>query len=114
MRPSIVRNKRIIVGVLACLLSGASLMRAQTRGGDVPFKIVKLDPALDSIISPDAKLDTLGDKFGLAEGPVWVPEGAGGYLLFSDIASNRIYRWERGKPLSIYMDKAGYTGKDNL
>jgi hypothetical protein len=26
-----------------------------------PFKIVRLDPALDDIIAPDAKLETLGE-----------------------------------------------------
>ena len=36
------------------------------------FAIVKLDPALDAIVSPDAALETVGDRFGLTEGPVWV------------------------------------------
>ena len=40
------------------------------------FAIVKLDPALDAIVSPDATLDTIGDRFGLTEGPVWIQDGA--------------------------------------
>jgi hypothetical protein len=32
------------------------------------FTIVRLDPSLDSIVSPDATLDTIGDRFGLTEG----------------------------------------------
>jgi gluconolactonase len=100
--------------VLGAIVSGAALTFAQGPAADVPFKIVRLDPALDSIISSDAKLELLGDKFGLAEGPVWIQDGQEGYLLFTDIAANRIYRWQRGKPLSVHMDRAGYTGKDNL
>jgi gluconolactonase len=114
--------KKIAAGVAMALLAGnglPGLTRAQTQGGgqpqgDVPFKIVRLDPALDSIVSPDAKLEMLGDRFGLAEGPVWIPDGQSGYLLFSDIAANLIYRWSPGAPLSVFMEKAGYTGRDTL
>src|SRR5258708_24219527 len=101
------------------LVAGAGVIEAQAPPvptGDVPFKIVKLDPALDSIISPDAKLETLGAKFGLAEGPVWMPaqNGQVGFLLFSDIAANLIYRWSPDRGLSVFLEKAGYTGKDTL
>src|ERR1041385_3440355 len=64
---------------------------------DRPFRVVKLDPALDAIITSDAKAELLGDRFGLNEGPVWVQEGANGYLLFSDMLDNVIYKWEAGK-----------------
>jgi gluconolactonase len=76
-----------------------------------PFRIVKLDPALDQIIAPNAKLEMLGEHFGLTEGPVWMPEG---YLLFSDVAANVIYKWQQGKPLSVFLENSGYTGKDVL
>ena len=85
---------RALACFLAASVAGAVLIRAQAPQqlpqGDVPFKIVKLDPALDAIISPDAKLETIGDRFGLAEGPVWMPGPRGaqdGFLLFSDIAA---------------------------
>ena len=70
-----------------------------------PSKIVRLDPALDSIISTDAKIEILGEHFGLTEGPVWIQDAAGGYLLFSDCAANVIYKWMAGKPLSVYLEK---------
>lgn len=38
------------------------------------------------------------------EGPVWIPAG---YLLFTDVPANRIYKWEAGKDLSIYMEPSG-------
>lgn len=77
-----------------------------------PFKIIKLDPALDQIISPDAKLETLGDHFGLTEGPVWVQHAGVGYLLFSDNAANKIYKWSPHAPLSVFLEKSGYTGNN--
>ncbi|HTW62992.1 MAG TPA: SMP-30/gluconolactonase/LRE family protein [Bryobacteraceae bacterium] len=77
-----------------------------------PFKILKFDPALDQIVSPSAKLETLGDHFGLTEGPVWVQHGGDGYLLFSDNAANKIYKWSPHAPLSVFLEKSGYTGND--
>jgi gluconolactonase len=88
------------------------VLRAQTQNG-TPFRIEKLDPALDEIIAPDATLETLGDRFALTEGPVWVPEGRDGYLLFSDNAANVIYKWSANSPLSVFLEKSGFTGTDN-
>jgi gluconolactonase len=75
--------------------------------------VLRLDPALDVIISPDAKLETLKeDYFGFIEGPVWMPEPAGGYLLFSDIPANRVYKWDPKGGLSAFLEKSGFTGTD--
>jgi gluconolactonase len=97
--------------LLFSILVLAGLLPAQPPA-DRPFKIIKLDPALDNIISPDAKLETLGEHFGLSEGPVWVQHGAEGYLLFSDNAGNEIYKWSPHGPLSVFLQKSGYTGND--
>lgn len=79
---------------------------SQTTAGK-PFKIVRLDPALDDIVAPGARLETLGERFGLTEGPVWVPDGRKGFLLFSDCAGNVIYKWMQDSPLSVFLEKAG-------
>ncbi|MEP7352677.1 MAG: SMP-30/gluconolactonase/LRE family protein [Acidobacteriota bacterium] len=80
----------------------------------VPYNLVRLDPALDSIISAEAPLEILGEHFGLTEGPVWVKDAAGGYLLFSDCAANVIYKWQPNSPLSVFLERSGFTGRDNL
>ncbi len=77
-----------------------------------PFSITKLDPALDDIIAPDAKLELQGDYFGLTEGPVWVPDEQGGYLLISEMVSNLIYKMTADKKVTVFLDKAGYSGDD--
>jgi gluconolactonase len=78
------------------------------------FRIEKLDPALDAVIDVNVKLETLGDRFALTEGPVWMPgeNGRPGFLLFSDNAANVIYKWQEGQPLSVYLENSGYTGRD--
>jgi len=103
---------RLFIGFLL-----ASAVHAQAPAPR-PFKVVRLDPALDTILSTDAKIEILGEHFGLTEGPVWIQDPAGGYLLFQRLRRERdlnvIYKWMAGKPLSVYLEKSGYTGTDTL
>jgi gluconolactonase len=99
----------IVLGVWVSWALGA-----QTPAG-TPFRIEKLDPALDELIAPDAQLEMLGDRFALTEGPLWMPgeNGQPGYLLFSDNAANVIYKWAPNSPLSVFLESSGFTGRDN-
>ena len=81
------------------------------RGTDiqqVETKIQREDPALDTIIAQDAKIEKLAGGFLFTEGPVWVRDG--GYLLFSDPNNNLIYRWSEEDGVSVYRTHSGYTG----
>ena len=69
--------------------------------------IERLDLALDALVPQDATLEVLAEGFDWSEGPVWVP--AGGYVLFSDIPPNAIYRWKEGEGKSLYLQPSGYT-----
>ncbi len=71
----------------------------------------RLDAELDQIISTDAQLELLAEGFDWSEGPVWVTE-EGGYLLFSDIPPNRIYKWKEGDSISLYLEPSGFSGED--
>lgn len=99
---------------LTLLAIAPVLSYAQTSAPPMPrpFSIEKLDPSLDAIISTDAQLELVGDRFGLTEGPVWMQAPGGGYLLFSDLISNVIYRWDPSGKISVFLDKAGYSGND--
>jgi gluconolactonase len=72
-------------------------------------RIVRNDPALDSIVPPDLKAERLAEGFLFTEGPVWSPDG---HLLFSDPNANTIYRWSDNDGLSVFRTKSGYTGFD--
>lgn len=111
-RPRAGRRQRVLAGLLFGVL-GCGLAQAQAPPDGSPFRIERLDPALDAIIDANARLETLGDRFALTEGPVWVPDLDGGALLFSDNAGNVIYKWVQGKPLSVFLEKSGFTGTDN-
>lgn len=72
--------------------------------------IERLDPALDALVAPDAKLEVIGEGYAWCEGPVWVKED-GGFLLFSDIPNNVIMRWDAKGGARLYLKPAGYTGR---
>lgn len=70
--------------------------------------IERLDPALDGLIAPDAKIEVIAQGFRWTEGPAW--NAATGELLFSDIPNNVINAWSDEKGLRVFMKPAGYTG----
>lgn len=78
----------------------------------VKTEIVKVDPALDQIITAGTQLEKLAGGFLFTEGPVWVPATANtsGYLLFSDPNSNTIYRWSPDGQVSVFRTKSGFSG----
>lgn len=89
------------VMMLAVLLAGSAGAQAPAR----EFKIIKLDPGLDAIVSPTAKLETLGERFGLTEGPVWVSDSPStGHLLFSDLTANVIYKRTADGHVSVFAE----------
>jgi gluconolactonase len=103
-------RRRLSAFLLFTLALGFSVLGAQTQN---KTWIKKLDPALDQIVSPNAKVEVLKDDyFGISEGPVWVKEGQAEFLVFSDIGSNNIYKWTSEGKLSVYLEKTGWSGND--
>ena len=96
-----------LLAFLAVTLS-AQVLRTE------PYNLVRLDPRLDDIIDQDSPLEVLGEHFGLTEGPLWMDDENGGYLIFSDCAANVIYKWQPFAPLSVFLEKSGFTGESNL
>lgn len=105
-------SHRLVVLALAACLAVTGVPAVAQAPAPRPFRIVEQDARLDAVISRDAELVLLGDRFGLTEGPVWVPDGGEGFLLFSDLISNVIYRWAPGEPITVYLEQSGYSGDD--
>ena len=112
--------KRLLHSYLYLTLCMAILSSPISAQSPAPGPIVKLDPSLDQIVPADAKLELLKDEgtFEGGEGPLWIQHGQSGYLLFSDVGGNRIFRWTpncfkfpcatAGK-LSVFLDHSGYA-----
>jgi gluconolactonase len=102
--------RKVSIAVVLCVAAMAGAVRAQSPN-DKP--VTRLDPALDALIAPDARLELVKGGFGFTEGALWVPQGDSGYLLFSDIPANVIYMWNPiDDKISVYRDHSGYTGQD--
>jgi len=72
-------------------------------------KVTRYDAALDAIVPQDWKIEKLtDDAFTWSEGPVWVADG--GYLLFTDVPQNTLYRWSPKDGLEVFLKPSGYTG----
>lgn len=101
--------RKICISLAAVLATAFATELAQAQA-DKPV-VVKKDPALDALIAPDARLEKIAGGFGFTEGALWVPRG-GGYLLFSEMPGNVIYRLSRDGKVSVLMEKCGYRGVD--
>lgn len=91
---------------LLCLCSAVVLGKTPTTIGSVE----RLDPAFDALVPAEAKIEVLAGGFTWTEGPVWVDDESGGYLLFSDIPRNSIFRWSESRGIDLFMNPSGYTG----
>ncbi|HYM93171.1 MAG TPA: SMP-30/gluconolactonase/LRE family protein [Chitinophagaceae bacterium] len=93
----------ILFVIVACTNNKKEQTNYKTIG-----TIERLDPALDSIISPGAQAEIIADSFVWSEGPVWVESQK--MLLVSDVKKNTVYKWTEEKGKEVYLTPSGYTG----
>jgi len=90
----------------------APTLPATVKSHHAPYptfgSIERLNPALDKLLPAGAVIEKLAEGFDWIESPLWVAKG--GYLLFSEIPLNSIYKWEEGRGVSLFMNPAGYSG----
>jgi gluconolactonase len=91
---------------LAALVSRDA--RAQEKETPTLGTIERLDPRLDPIVPRDARVERLAEGFDWSEGPVW--DRRGGFLLFSDVPLNTVFKWQQGKGVRVFLKPSGYTG----
>jgi gluconolactonase len=64
-------------------------------------------PGLTRIVPRDALLETVSTGFTATEGPLWNRREE--YLLWSDMAGDRIYRWKPGAGTSVFVDPSSHS-----
>jgi gluconolactonase len=117
MRDSRLAN---LLAVVVVFSAGAALAQrgAPAMRGDgpppaaKPFSITRLDPALDAVVASDTQAELIASGFGLNEGPLWVRDGASGYLVVAGLLDNVLYKISADKKVSVLLERAGYTGTD--
>jgi len=102
------RQVSLALPLLAAMLASLWLACATPADPTSSARFVRLDPRFDRLVPPDAKVERIADGFTWVEGPVW--DRRGGYLLFSDIPANAVYKWKEGEGVSLFLKPSGYTG----
>jgi gluconolactonase len=100
--------RRILIAAIVTVLAGASAHTQESTD----HAVVRLDPALDALIAPDARVELVKDGFGFTEGPVWVQEGKDGYLLFTDMPGNVVWKLTADGKASVHLSNVGYNGPE--
>jgi gluconolactonase len=109
------------IAIAALLACGGGETPSETEGiksMDGAGQVLKVDPLLDTIIPADYRIEKLAEGMVFTEGPVWVPQG--GYLLFSDVRGNAMYKWAPGEGTTDLLkpvyegDQEGLTGSNGL
>jgi gluconolactonase len=92
------------LGLTTTGLEGQSMTTPKTIG-----TLIKADPRFDALVAPGTAIEVLADGYDWSEGPVWVPR-EGGFLLWSDVPANTIYKWSPGQAAAAFMKPSGFTG----
>ena len=78
-----------LLAALAVALGIAPTATAAEAFPAVAGRIVRLDPRLDALLPPDARLEE---------------------VYYSDIPANAIYRWRPGERAAVFVSPSGYSG----
>ncbi len=84
-----------------CLLAAPAF--AQTATKPDTMRVVRLDPALDAVITPGTRVGRVAGGFGFVEGPVW----KNGRLYFSDVKDNVIRALDRMGNVVVVLKASG-------
>jgi gluconolactonase len=96
--------KKTGIRILALVFMG-SLLFVGCRSKEKVFPVGEFLPESErfwEVVPRGAVMERIGIAFEFTEGPAWHPKG---YLVFSDIPGNTIYRWT-GKKFISYRDSS--------
>lgn len=105
-----VKFKSAMVAIMS-VTAFAAVLSAQPRPAQPlqKIEIIRLDPRFDKLVPVNVNVERIVSRRQWVEGPVWNRKE--GYLLFSDIPTNSVIKWQEGKGTSVYLKPSGYTGK---
>lgn len=96
-----------VITFLVIMIACNNEQQQEKKENKTTGTIERSDPALDAIISPDAKAEIIAEGFDWSEGPVWVESHE--MLLFSDVPRDTVFKWTEEKGKEVYLTPSGYT-----
>ncbi len=97
-----------ILALIGCRTTPPLPPEIRAHRGEPFGSMEVIDPMFFALIPAATPIEKLASGFDWSEGPVWIKNG--GYLLFSDVPSNTVYRWKAGQGVSVHLKPSGYTG----
>ncbi len=96
---------------IACNQAPAPKTEEKKAGPSFPAvgSVVRSDPALDAIVPQGAIIEKIAKDQKFTEGPLYYRDG---YLLFSDIPQNTIFKWTPDGLVNVFRRPSGYDGSD--
>jgi gluconolactonase len=93
--------------LLSCTAPKEKLTEASPKFQSIG-SVERLDSAINSLITSEAKIEVLASGFEWAEGPLWLEEQQA--LIFTDVPTNTVWKWTEKDSLSVYLKPSGYLG----
>src|SRR5215207_4875087 len=88
----------LLIGIAS--VSGA-FAQPQPAAPIQQIDVVRLDPRFDRLVPLNVKIERIVSGRSWVEGPVWNRREK--YLLFSDIPTNSVIKWQEGKGTSVFL-----------
>jgi gluconolactonase len=108
------KNSKLFL--LLILLSACANPNTSSNIEDEDFEfqsvgsIERLDPDLNIFLPQDAKIELIASGFEWSEGPLWLEDQNA--LIFSDVPTNKIWKWTEKDSLSLFLEPSGYLGTE--
>lgn len=93
-----------LLSILSCVNNINQENHTRLTRGNVQI----FDESAKIFVNEDSRIELLADSLFLSEGPLWIESLNS--LLFTQVASNKVFKWNENDGLSVYLDPSGYTG----
>ena len=93
-----------LLSILSCVNNTNQENYTRLTRGNVQI----FDESAKIFVNEDSRIELLADSLFLSEGPLWIERLNS--LLFTQVASNKVFKWNENDGLSVYIDPSGYTG----
>jgi len=94
----------LLLSILSCVNNTNQENYSRLTRGNVQI----FDESAKIFVNEDSRIELLADSLFLSEGPLWIERLNS--LLFTQVASNKVFKWNENDGLSVYLDPSGYTG----
>ncbi|WP_225586992.1 SMP-30/gluconolactonase/LRE family protein [Algoriphagus sp. Y33] len=95
---------------LACANPKSSTVGVLTSSYETTGSVEILHSELNSLIPEGTEIEILASGFEWSEGPLWL--AGQNALLFSDVPTNKVWKWTEKDSLSLFLEPSGYLGRE--